>query len=824
MKNYDIKYYNIDQLNKLKFLKPEKENELTIQLYSSLALMKDDKIGKEINKFFTKFLPSNLKDLLKINFYLKERYFSNIGNKNKTLTFLENNLTYLMNINFDSDFIMNKKNILFLSSILFYSFDLIQKEYKTIKDEKDFITQISKLNFIKVDILKKYIRKKEDEFDKPFNNNNINNQINTYTIIKKDNNSTKLSFSSQPLNLSSHSSEIILNGKYRFYKNEKEKFILPIELIILKIILTKIKKITLTFDSKELSKEPIESYLIILLNVTWLFPYLFKVELKYNNEKIETKIGEFFNKKFEKITNKTNTISKSTNYTKETNNIIFQPNTEIELGNNDHLNDSNYDFYNLSGSSRKTSANSPNENEENLVLNNKFKYNSVKQIIFENRKVFDLMILYPYFIKTWLDKIHVLIINSSEIYSREIDIYLKNQKITCLNFNFLKFFSNIEKLDQFEVSLNCLNFVIFDRIISMIYNNSLLRILKLNIFPPEIYFQPSILYKLCNSLKINMKPIFDKNNFCNINKNDIDLLLINSLLEQFEQNMNLLFFALKNLSKIQELYFNFNLPSLILDNAKYITILLKFFYNLILLVFCSKEKYKIFSFISPFLLLDARTNEQIENLLNLVYEYKNNLIELTLQLRLLKIENLSFLINNNLQYLYLGNFDLYTFDYFCNIFEDKNFVNSSKLKTIKLSLQNSITKYSLVKNSIQKYYKAIMKNLKEKTLYSFIEIEIEEFNDLLYLISYDSIQTHLFEFKESQKFNNLELLNYNNIEIPYISYKFQIHRKMIKKVIDKYINKDKFERINLKIFNKVLSFLYLNKLRKNIYIKFKESN
>jgi hypothetical protein len=85
-----------------------------------------------------------------------------------------------------------------------------------------------------------------------------------------------------------------------------------------------------------------------------------------------------------------------------------------------------------------------------------------------------------------------------------------------------------------------------------------------------------------------MKPIFDKNNFCNINKNDIDLLLINSLLEQFEQNMNLLFFALKNLSKIEQLYFNFNLPSLILDNEKYITILLKFFYNLILLVFCSR--------------------------------------------------------------------------------------------------------------------------------------------------------------------------------------------------------------------------------------------
>ncbi len=826
MKTCDIKYYNIDQLNKLKFLKPETENKLTIQLYSSMALMKDDKIGKEINKFFAKFLPSNIKDLLKINFFLKEKYFSNIENKNKTINIIENSLSYLMNINFNSDFIMNKKNILFLSSVLFYSFDLIQNEYNKIKNEEDFNTQISKLNLIKSDIFKKYIRKEKFEFEIiSLNNNKKNdNEINNNKIIKNENNPRTISISSNSSYPSSHTSELIFNGKYRFYKNDTKKYILPIELIILKIIFTKIQKITLTFDSNELSKEPIECYLIILLNVSWLFPYLFKVELKYSNEKIENEIGEFFKKKFEKITNKTNTISKSTNYTKETNNIIFKPNTEVEFENKENLNDSNYDFYNLNESSRKTSANSPSENKENLILNNKFKYNSVKQIIFENKKVFDLMILYPYFIKTWLDKVHVLIINSSEIYSREIDIYLKNQKINCLNFNFLKFVSNIEKLDQFEINLNGLNFVIFDRIISMIYNNSLLRILKLNIFPPEIYFQPSILYKLCNSLKINMKPIFDKNNFCNINKNDIDLLLINSLLEQFEQNMNLLFFALKNLSKIQELYFNFNLPSLILDNAKYITILLKFFYNLILLVFCSKEKYKIFSFISPFLLLDARTNEQIENLLNLVYEYKNNLIELTLQLRLLKIENLSFLINNNLQYLYLGNFDLYTFDNFCNIFEDKNFVNSSKLKTIKLSLQNSITKYSLVKNSIQKYYKAIMKNLKEKTLYSFIEIEIEEFNDLLCLISYDSIQTHLFEFKESQKFNNLELLNYNNIEIPYISYKFQIHRKMIKKVIDKYINKDKFERINLKIFNKVLSFLYLNKLRKNIYIKFKESN
>ena len=70
----------------------------------------------------------------------------------------------------------------------------------------------------------------------------------------------------------------------------------------------------------------------------------------------------------------------------------------------------------------------------------------------------------------------------------------------------------------------------------------------------------------------------------------------------------------------------------------------------------------------------------------------------------------------------------------------------------------------------------------------------------------------------------MKLLNYNNIEIPYISYKFQIHRQLIKKVIDKYINKDKFEKTNLKIFNKILSFICINKYRKNIHLKFKDGN
>ena len=104
----------------------------------SMTQLKEDRIGKEINKFFGKCLPP-IKDLFKLNLYLKDKYFSKNENKITIINNLEINLTQLMNKNFNSTFIMNKKNIQLLSSVLFYSFYIIQlKDYK-IKNEKDFL-------------------------------------------------------------------------------------------------------------------------------------------------------------------------------------------------------------------------------------------------------------------------------------------------------------------------------------------------------------------------------------------------------------------------------------------------------------------------------------------------------------------------------------------------------------------------------------------------------------------------------------------------------------------------------------------------------------
>ena len=161
--NNELKYYKIDHLNKIKDLKPEKEDELSLELVTSMTQLQEDRIGKEINKFFGKFLPPT-KDLFKLNLYLKDKYFSKNENKKTIINNLEINLTQLMNKNFNSIFIMNKKNISLLSSVLFYSFYIIQLQDFKIKNEKEFNKRYDRIDFISNDILSKY-SKEEQEFE-----------------------------------------------------------------------------------------------------------------------------------------------------------------------------------------------------------------------------------------------------------------------------------------------------------------------------------------------------------------------------------------------------------------------------------------------------------------------------------------------------------------------------------------------------------------------------------------------------------------------------------------------------------------------------------
>jgi hypothetical protein len=331
-----LKYYKIDHLNKIKDLKPEKEDELTLELVTSMTQLQEDRIGKEINKFFGKFLPPT-KDLFKLNLYLKDKYFSKNENKIKIINNLETNLTQLMNKNFNSIFIMNKKNILLLSSVLFYSFYIIQlKDYK-IKNQKDFLEKISSIDSMSNDILSEYLNKENKELELTLKNGGS-------------------SFSYQSSNSD------ILNGKYKYYKKKENNKLIPNELIIVKNILFKIKKLTLTFDTNDLSEDSIEVYLIILLNTKWLFPLLFDIELNYNNKKVEIDISDFFKNKFEKITKKAEIPSKTTYYTKESNDINWKPSIEVNFENeieneNYNFDDSNFDFYELNDSLRKTAAN-----------------------------------------------------------------------------------------------------------------------------------------------------------------------------------------------------------------------------------------------------------------------------------------------------------------------------------------------------------------------------------------------------------------------------------------------------------------------------------
>ena len=210
-------------------------------------------------------------------------------------------------------------------------------------------------------------------------------------------------------------------------------------------------------------------------------------------------------------------------------------------------------------------------NELNNNINENNKTQSLKKALQNNKEKIDLIILYSYFVSQWLDKIKVLNLIFSESFSREIEIYLNLSKIKLFNFHFLTFLNKISQLAQFEVTFNSLDSISFEKIIGIIHNNTKMNILRLNFFAEEIVYSPSSLYKLCNSLKMNMKQLLGDPKILSFGGlKDIDQQLCDYLLPNFEDNLEKLFFVLKNKYQLTELVIFLDIPSLICQNDGYI--------------------------------------------------------------------------------------------------------------------------------------------------------------------------------------------------------------------------------------------------------------
>ena len=440
----------------------------------------------------------------------------------------------------------------------------------------------------------------------------------------------------------------------------------------------------------------------------------------------------------------------------------------------------------------------------------------------ENEIPFQMIIIYCWFLDKILN-IKTLSLYFYDSFSLETEFFLRNESIKFNGFHFLFFINKIKELSEVNFSFNSLDTRSFENILGLIELNKNLSKLRINFFTPDANFSVPNLLKLCSIMKLSLQNLFKEQKLTFINEKEpkdleMEYFILNHKLDFFfEKNICCLFNIIRNninINNYQEIVFRFDLPLLVLSCDKYLIIIIKFIVNMLNLVTYTKNKINVFKMISPELILDGRITPSLRylfkelNIDELDYkEYRCNetLKEITLQCKMFGIPNIFniCLFNNitGLTYISIGDLDIESFSGFLNDYK-KHIDKMNNLITLKIGLNNTIISYNDVEEQIKEFINIKPVKLKEKVLFSFLELEnIQKLNDLRKRVKFakvdkivvqigknNKILLNSCEFNENEK-NKLELesLYYVLSKSP---FNILIKDKIIK-LLRKYFKKNK---------------------------------
>jgi len=297
------------------------------------------------------------------------------------------------------------------------------------------------------------------------------------------------------------------------------------------------------------------------------------------------------------------------------------------------------------------------------------------------------------------------------------------------------------------------------------------------------------------------------------------------IMKKFEPLLEALFFIIESKKNLMELNFNLNLPNIISSNDNFIITLQKFIFNIFKSLDNPDCNLKTIKIKSPYLCFNNRKYPVIEKFLNTIDLQKNNtsINNFTLDIQINKIPNIVNLIPKNVQFLYLGEFDIDTFIYFKKNFIEKNLFLNSQINSLTISFNASILDKDLLINEFKYIYNSEKPvNLKEVQILSNLIVDKFSLNEILLSIKSDDIEKYYFEFNKQslENFNyfrsNLQKINLkkdkDNANETKLNYFFNILRKYKENI-----------QINLSrkiVFNiiKFVTPIYVT----NIEIKFRE--
>ena len=443
----------------------------------------------------------------------------------------------------------------------------------------------------------------------------------------------------------------------------------------------------------------------------------------------------------------------------------------------------------------------------------------LRLFIKNNETPFEMIFIYCYFLDK-ISNIKTLSLYFYDSFSLETELFLKNEEISFDGFHFLFFINKIKELNEVNFSFNSLDNRSFENILGIISLNKNISILRINFFTPDINFSLTGLLKLCTIMKLSLQNLFIEQIESYIYEKEskdleMEYFIINHKLDYyFEKNICCLFNIIKqniNINNYEEIVFRFDLPLLILSCDKYIIIIIKFIINILNLITFTKNKIQIFKFISPELILNGRYTPCLRYLFNELnnkeLSYNISLKKLILQCKISRINNLFNICLNNigLTHLSIGDLDLETFYGFLNDYK-KYLDKMNNLLSLKIGLNNSIISYENIENKIKEFINIKSCNLKEKILFSFLELNnLEQINDLKICVQKSNIEKIIIQIGS----NNKTLLNTSENEINekykneltslyYImtkdNYKKLVNDKIIKN-LRKYFKKNKHKLV-----------------------------
>ena len=447
-----------------------------------------------------------------------------------------------------------------------------------------------------------------------------------------------------------------IKNQYRKITNYDDpnlgEYILPNEIILLMNLFQGVKRIKMSLE--DTTPTFVKGSLLVLLNYEWLFPFVFEIEFDLTCERLIKDIKEEYKRKLiDKCTRK--------------------------------LSDS--------------SDTSQEEEKDNYV-----------NIIKESSEILSLVIIYSYYISKfkYLNKLDVVFPHS---FKTEIEENMKLNDMKVVDFHFLDFLLNINKLAHLSIEFNSLEREAFEKVLSIIQNNSQLKSLSINLFcKNEEYYTSALMGKIGEENGTNLKSVLNisekiiKSSFNNEN-DGLDTKILNKLINDFETNLEKLFLLLQSKKNLDSLSIIFDLPRLISENEKYFMIFMKFLFNIFLMLNRERFHLKQLKIISPFLNFDSCKNLLIENFIegiNLNNKNKN-LSLFHIQLQISSMLNISNIISVNLQNLFLGDLDLETFENFINFYQSEQFLSQSQLTSLSFGEYafreaNNITISSIISN------------------------------------------------------------------------------------------------------------------------------